>query len=228
MLNKIIIVIIFGQFILGQQAQSKIPYTQINKVHFDNQKIILPELNHEELIEQDTYREPGTAFRYGYKYHLEYTTLNSGTWEEIKGGGRIWKITLVSNGAYALGLDFKEFNLPEGSELYVYDPNYEMIYGAYTYLNNSKSYQFSIPLLKGDTVTIEYYTPNNNKANPFIISELIHDYRDIMNYENNQRDWECGINVICETDAIYQGAINSVAFLDMGGLVNKHGQSRWL
>ena len=219
MLNKIIIVIIFSQFILGQKAQSKSPYTQANKVYFDNQKIILPELNHDELIEEDFYREPGTAFRYGYKFNLEYTTLNSGTWENIKGGGRIWKITLISTGAYAIGLDFKEFNLPEGSELYVYNPNYEMIHGAYTFSNNSKSYQFSTPLLKGDTVIIEYYNPRDNKENPFIISELVHDYRDIMNYENNQRDWECGINVICETDEIYQGAINSVAFLDMGGFI---------
>ena len=28
-----------------------------------------------------------------YKFNLEYTTSNSGTWENIKGGGRIWKIT---------------------------------------------------------------------------------------------------------------------------------------
>ena len=45
MLNKIIIVIIFSQFILGQKAQSKSPYTQTNKVYFDTTKKIMCEVD---------------------------------------------------------------------------------------------------------------------------------------------------------------------------------------
>ena len=34
----------------------------------------------------------------------------------------------------AFSFEFEEFYIPEGSELYVYSPKYEMVQGAYTHL----------------------------------------------------------------------------------------------
>ena len=60
---------------------------------------------------------------------------------------------------------------------------------------------FSTPHLKGDTAIIEYYQPAETKGIlSLVIKEIIHDYRDIMDFSGNGRDWECGVNIICETE----------------------------
>jgi len=219
-MKQLMIILIIMQFILGQEIQKGIPYSQTN--NSINYNIInLPLVNHDMMLEEDTYRELSTPFRYGYKHQVHFSPENSGNWHETNDGGMLWQITLKSENAFAIGLEFDDFYIPEGGKLFVYSPEYEMIHGAYTHLNNSASQQFSTPLIKGDISIIEYYQPLGSTGKvSLIITEVIHDYRDIMNYYNDEgRDFECGVNVICEEDEVYQGPINSVAFLDMGGFI---------
>jgi hypothetical protein len=172
----------------------------------------------EVMLNEDLSRPSGTPYRYGYIHKGKYTPQNSGLWTELKDGGFLWQIYFESTDAFALSLEYENLSIPKGSELYVYNPGYEIVYGAYTHLNNSKS--FATPHVEGDEVIIEYYQPAHVKEKfNLMIVEIIHDYRDIMNFFGNDRDWECGANVICETHEAYQGAINSVAFLDMGGFI---------
>jgi len=219
-MKKLIGILIAIQFSMGQQVQEGVPYSQIHNLGSQSQTIILSSVDQNALLEEDNYRETGTPFRYGFVHEVSYSSENSGIWEETVDGGSLWQIRFKSEDAYAISFEYMEFHIPEGGELYVLTPEYEMVYGAYTHLNNSESQHFATPLIMGDTAIIEYYQPNGVEGDFSLkITEIIHDYRDIMNFSNHDRDWECGINVICETDESYQGAINSVAFLDMGAYI---------
>ncbi|SVD73685.1 uncharacterized protein METZ01_LOCUS426539, partial [marine metagenome] len=218
-MKQLAMILIIMQFALGQQTKEGVPYSQIHGFGDNYHTITLPQIDRDALLEEDTYREMGTPYRYGYKHEVHYTPENSGTWSETADGGRMWQVRFTSEDAYAISFEYEKFHIPKGGgQLYVYTPGYEMINGAYTHLNNVEHHRFSTPLIKGDTAIIEYYQSAGVEEEFSIqIIEIIHDYRDIMDFSGNGRDWECGVNVICETDTQYQGPINSVAFLDMGG-----------
>jgi hypothetical protein len=207
-------------FVMAQVTLGGIPYTKLHEINNDLDRIILDSVPLEILLNEDDNREPGTPFRYGYIHETEFNPNNSGKWIELEDGARIWQIHFKSSDAYSINIEYENFFLPQGSELYVYNLGYEMIHGAYTHLNNSDEGFFSTPHVEGDEIIIEYYQPADVEGEFSLhIIEIIHDYRDIMDFTGNGRDWECGVNVICETEEFYQGAINSVAFLDMGGFI---------
>ena len=220
-MKQLAMILVILQFALGQQTKEGVPYSQIHGLGENYHTITLPQIDRDALLEEDTYREMGTPYRYGYIHEVHYTPENSGTWSETADGGRMWQVRFTSEDAYAISFEYEKFHIPKGGgQLYVYTPGYEMIQGAYTHLNNDNSSHFATPHLKGDTAIIEYYQPAETQGIlSLVITEIIHDYRDIMDFSGNGRDWECGVNVICETEPAYQGAINSVAFLDMGGFI---------
>ena len=220
MIRLLVGILIVMQFVLGQQAQEGVPYSQIHGLVNNYHTVTLPPVDENALLEEDTYRAMGKPYRYGFTHKGSYSPENSGIWEETGDGGILWQVRFTSENAFAISFEYEEFYIPKGSELYVYTPEYEMINGAYTHLNNSEHQHFATPLIKGDIAIIEYYQPAGVEGEfSLIITEIIHDYRDIMDFSNNGRDWECGVNVICETGEMYQDAINSVAFLDMGGFI---------
>ena len=154
-MKQLTMILIIMQFALGQQTQEGVPYSQIQGLRKSYHTITLPQLNHDALLEEDTYRKLGTPYRYGYKHEVHYTPAHSGTWKETANGGRIWQIRFTSAEAYAISFEYDEFHIPEGGQLYVYTPGYEMTYGAYTHLNNTEHSRFSTPLIRGDTAIIE-------------------------------------------------------------------------
>ena len=220
MIRQIAGILILIQIILSQQVQEGTPYSRLNGLDNTYHSINLPLVDWEAMLEEDSVKPQGTPYRYGFKHEVNYSPENSGIWEETTDGGLLWQISFKSEDAFALSFEYDEFFIPEGGELYIMTPDYEMVQGAYTHLNNSNTRRFATPHLKGDTALIEYYQPPYTQGKfSLIITEIIHDYRDIMDFSSNGRDWECGVNVICETDETYQGAINSVAFLDMGAYI---------
>ena len=220
MMFRTVGILILIQLGVAQQVQEGSPYSRLQGLDNNYHIIDLPLVDIEALIEEDSNREYGTPYRYGYQHYVELSTENSGIWEETADGGLLWQISVSSENAHALSFEYDNFFIPKGGELYVFTPSFEMINGAYTHLNNTENRLFSTPLIKGDTAIIEYYQPSGVEGEFSLqIIEIIHDYRDIMDFSGNGRDWECGVNVICESEAAYQGAINSVAFLDMGAFI---------
>ena len=88
-------------------------------------------------------------------------------------------------------------------------------------MNNNVDDIFSIPLLKGEVVHIELLIPEDTQEeNNIIISEIIHDYRDILNlWGNYESERDCGDNVNCSSANDYQDPVNAASFLDMGGYI---------
>ena len=89
---------------------------------------------------------------------------------------------VVSEGAVAVRVQFKDMSLPAGARVFVYsltDPN--EYYGPYTGRGESEDGTFWTPPIRGDTAVIEYFTPVKNisaKA-PFKVDSIAHVYKDI-------------------------------------------------
>ena len=105
-MKQLVIILIIMQFVLGQQTQEGIPYSQTTNSKVNYNTINLPLVNHDKLLEEDTYRELGTPYRYGYKHEVHFSPESSGNWEETTDGGMLWQITLKSESAFAISLEF--------------------------------------------------------------------------------------------------------------------------
>jgi len=173
----------------------------------------------EELFNEDANKSGPHPFRYGYRYDTNINMNTHGSWETLDNGDSIWRLSIQSKGAYSIGLVYNDFNLPEGTTLYIYNQG-EDILGGYTSTNNAEA--FSTPQLSGDICTLEYYQPFGSEESVNInINRVIHDYKDFYNMMNN-RD-ECGMNVVCPEADPYENEVNSAAHLDMGGYICSGG-----
>ena len=224
---KIIRILLLTGILYCQATIDGMPKSFIYDTNNRLDKIVLPEIDIDQLLIEDSNVEPGTPFRYGNIFEVNYNLNNSGTWEILEDGSKLWRLEIKSEGAYSIGVEYDYFHIPDNSEFYVYDINAENIYGAYSSHNNQLDYLFSTPLVKGDVIILEYYEPSDAEFEGQIyLSEIIHDYKDIMNFfeneNNNQRI--CATNThgdgqICPEAEPYEMVINATSWLDMGGFI---------
>jgi hypothetical protein len=127
---------------------------------------------------------------------------NSGVWEELGRGSRVWRLRIRSSGAKSLALVFSRYQLPPGGELYVYDDTRKTVRGAYTDLENRLDGEFSIRPLRGEAMTLEYYEPAAARGRgELAISTVAHDYRDVLSLlEPGDRSGGGGAAGQCELD----------------------------
>ncbi len=126
---------------------------------------------------------------------------NSGTWEILENGDRIWRLGLYAENALALSLYFNDFYLPIGCKLFLYDSDGEQIKGAFTDLNNQENRLFATDLIHGDYLTIELYQPKNITEKPILnISELAYSYKNHDNISGFGGSDHCEINAVCSPE----------------------------
>lgn len=130
---------------------------------------------------------------------------NSGNWENLKTGGKIWRVKLICEGALALNVQFDQFYLPDGGKVYLYNHDKTQILGAYTTVNNNESGLFSTELIEGDEVTIEYYEPEKiTELVELSISDIAYAYRNVSYVFQNTEDFGdsewCEVNVNCSPE----------------------------
>ncbi len=71
----------------------------------------------------------------------------------------VWRIHIVSPGAYSMGLVFNNYQLEPGVKVFVYDPDMETVKGAFTSGNNKSSGLLPVGHLAGDELVIEMQVP---------------------------------------------------------------------
>ena len=203
------------------------PKSFTNNIKNELHQIVMPEIDIDQLLIEDQNTPPGSPFRYGHIFEVDYNLNNSGTWEILEDGSKLWRLQLKSEDAYSIGIEYDYFQIPQDSEFYVYNSNAEYIFGAYSSHNNQPDYLFATPLVKGDVIILEYFEPADAEFEGQIhLSEIIHDYKDIMNFfDNGGNDQRiCATNThgggqLCPEAEPYEMVINATSWLDMGGFI---------
>ena len=163
--------------------------------------------------------------RFGFGFDVDYSLNNSGVWDSLPDGSRIWQLRIESPGAYSINLMYDQYDLPEGAELFIYNEDHSMVIGAFTSLNNKQNGMFSTQPVKGDVSILELYVPAGvSYPGHLRISRVVHAYRDIF---YNQAEVEklidfnqsgaCNINVNCPEGYDWQQEKKSVAMILTGG-----------
>ena len=184
------------------------------------------------LEEDKKEAEKQKPLRFGAKTNVNIG-LEDGIWEQIE-TGRVWRLNIVSEKALSLNLNFDEFFLPTGAELYLYDSDRTMIYGPVTSAQNNKDKILGTPLIKGNSLIIELFEPSDVKGQSKVhINKLVHGYRDIFEQVGGfGQSASCHNDVVCpigngwenESDAVALVIINNDRVAS-GTLVNNGDQN---
>ena len=212
LLLTLTIALSFSNFALGQIEKGGIPLSL--KLNLSETKQVLdltPNFDWNKIAdEDDVNHKQGNPLRVGLSVPTNVTMSNSGEWIKLTNGKMMWRLTIKSEGATSLGLVFDEFELPIGSELFVYDANKRDILGALGNHNNNPSKVLSTRLISGNTITIEYVEPFNNQDNfstkeysstaKFRISDLVYAYADAFQNADETGKPSPGASDACQVD----------------------------
>jgi lysyl endopeptidase len=153
-------------------------------------EIVMPAINKDSLLKEDEKiykRDPMSPFRFGYKFEKKININNSGKWDSLENGDRIWRIKIICPGAYSINLIYSQYVLPEEAYLFLYNNTKDYALGAFSKKNNKPGRKFATDLIPGDTCWLEYYEPRKVAGQGIIeISKIFHGYVDIMHFNKNK------------------------------------------
>ncbi len=125
-----------------------------------------------------------------------------GSWSN-EGEMRVWRVHVISPGAYSLGVIFNQYELQPGVKLFVYDPGQKMVKGAFTSGNNKSSGVLPVGHIKGQELVIEMQVPLEMAGyGELEVGSVSHAFLDISHNAGmaNCPAGEFGCSQACEID----------------------------
>jgi hypothetical protein len=170
-----------------------------------------------EDAERDHLRAPGPA-RFAKDISVAYTPNNSGTWETLEDGSRLWRLRIASPGALSLNLGLELFDLPVGAAFWIHAPNGSGVQGPYTRKNRNALGGLWTAIVLGDELVAELRVPKGADAD-LRIAKVNHGYRFFGEREAgfNAKRGSCNINVVCPQGDPWRDQIRSVARIHIVG-----------
>jgi hypothetical protein len=172
-----------------------------------------PALDMDKIKEEDKNAATlGRECRVAYPIEVSYDLTNSGEWQELENGDRIWKLTINSPGAKAMYLYYSEFWLPEGATFYIYDSTMTKHLGGFTNKNNKGTKEnpgkFATADLKTDHLILEYFEPKAVKDQGIIAISTVN--QGYILTEGYDQLWGLGwsthyceqVNINCQPEGI--------------------------
>ena len=92
---------------------------------------------------------------------------NSGTWETLPNGDRLWRLKITTTGNTVTGIGVHgsdKIHIPEGGKLFFYSDDKKQVVGPITKPNYECSKQLFVNTIPGKTVWVEYYEPKAQKG----------------------------------------------------------------
>ncbi len=165
----------------------------------------MPSVNAEQLRAEDEENAdiPG-PYRFGYVIDSDLSLKNSGVWDVLPNGDRIWRLQIACIDAKSVNINYAHFELPPGAKFFVYGNKYTEngrekrdILGAFTSHNNKPYLKFSTMPVRGTSTTLEYFEPAEHAGKGIIqIESVVHGYRDF--YGGLEKiSGSCNLDVVC-------------------------------
>lgn len=201
----------------GLPLSSQNPELLKNTLGFE----IMPKVDIDKLKAEDASNDLNKEipWRFGENIEVDYDMHNSGVWDILPQGGKIWRLGIKSAGAISINLTFDNYLLPPGARLFVYNQDKSDLIGAFTDFNNQESRVFATTLIRGDQIVVEYYEP----ADPAFpgqlhLNRVTHGYRSAYEYAKAfGTSGSCNNNVNCPEALGWENDIRSVCMLVTGG-----------
>lgn len=183
---------------------------------------VMPSIDLAKLKTEDEVDEVnGVPPRFGKDFDVQYHLNNTGYWETMPNGDRLWRLRIRATGARSINFAYDDFWIPAGAKLFIYNTDKSHVLGAFTSANNKATRKMGTGLVYGDEVTIEYYEPQAVAGTGNIsISKVVHGYRFITPPEDMIKSFgdagSCTVNVICSEGDEWRDQLKGVAMMLIG------------
>ncbi len=179
--------------------------------------------------EDAAFQKNGDIYMIGRMLDVNASIENSGTWDILDNGVRVWRLKISVPGAKALALYYDHFYLPEGVQMFVYNENRKHVIGSFDNRNNPRfGNTFSTSIIEGEVSYIELIVMPEAETPTIEIGDVCYIYRDVEGLVGRYRDIKppdfgssgsCEVNVNCPEGANWQNEKKGVAVMFMmGGL----------
>jgi hypothetical protein len=162
--------------------------------------------------------DQGTApWRFGYNNYTNLNTTNAGSWFDLPNGARLWLLRVKCEQALTVNLTFENTNIPEGNQLFVYNPSKDFILGAFTQ-EHIYDGQLGTELIPGQGAVVEYYVAPQNKAGHIQVGTVTHGYRTANEFIQKAfgSSGSCNMNANCPDGLPWTQQRNSAVMLVSG------------
>jgi lysyl endopeptidase len=154
-------------------------------------QIRMPAVDNSELKQkraEDLHALPGLKpLLFAHTFDLDISPLTNGIWINNIEGFDVWKVNIISEGAYSLNLIFDNFYLPHGARLFLYNEEENDLIGAFTSVNNKESGKFAVSPVAGDVLTVQYEIPaGSDRSQSFRITQVNHDFEGILKFSERR------------------------------------------
>jgi len=210
-------------FVLGvcvcsfaQVGHGGTPYSFKKKAVSSFATVSLPSLDNQMLLEEEIAEEKKSeGYQFGREIAVNYRLDNSGTWENLPDGGRLWRLGIVSKGAYSINLLFDRFHIPPASNLFIYTADQSFVLGSFTAKNNNRWGNFATTVLPGDAIVLEFYEAAQDRGEAIInLSSVVHGYKNAFFQKGKYgKSGSCNVNVNCKVGKPYQEVKQAVALI---------------
>jgi len=114
-----------------------------------------------ELLREDDENidDPEIPWRVGFPMQVDLTTANSGTWEELPDGDRLWRLRITTEGALWTVLGFDLFRIQPGGLMTVYNSTTGTVMGPYGSADVRRHGELWFPPITGGQLIVEIYWP---------------------------------------------------------------------
>ena len=165
----------------------------LDKISFEQPDISL--LRAEDLLTDEAGSAP---WRFGFNNYCAVSLSNSGTWTVLPNGNKIWRLLVHCEKALTVNLTFKNVSIPEGNELFVYNPDKSFVLGKFTAYHTYDG-QLGTELVPGEDAIIEYFIPFNNPVGNIELGIVTHGYRQSAEFQEKAfgSSGGCNINANC-------------------------------
>jgi lysyl endopeptidase len=182
---------------------------------------VMSSVDVEALKKEDVYNDQikDIPWRFGENIMVNLNPKNSGTWDVLKDGSKLWRLGITSKGALTINLTFDNYKLPKGATLFIYNTDKTEVIGAFTDFNNQEDRYFATTLIRGESVIIEYYEPAHAEfSGELNLWRVTHGYRGVSDFEKSfGESGACNVNAVCSQGDPIRDQIRSVAMLVIGG-----------
>lgn len=187
--------------------------------------ITMPKLDMSRIEAEDRENEAkDRPYRFGYSHKVSINLSNSGIWQELPNGDRLWRLNIICPDALSINFLYDKFWIPKEGKFFIYSKDRKHCIGAFTARNNKGDRVnvrgFATELVHGSDVILEYYQPKDITEDAIIsIAYVIHGYRSIIGNGENRglgASGLCQVNVNCPEGSAWQNEKKAVARIITG------------
>ncbi|MEY3727647.1 MAG: hypothetical protein RL098_1110 [Bacteroidota bacterium] len=129
----------------------------------------------------------------------------------------LWLLRVKCEQALTVNLTFENTNIPEGNQLFVYNPSKDFILGAFTQ-EHIYDGQLGTELIPGQEAVVEYYVAPQNMAGHIQVGTVTHGYRTANEFIQKAfgSSGSCNMNANCPDGLPWTQQRNSAVMLVSG------------